>query len=111
MIEIGIERNGKGYITAYKVLGHAQAPVKGGYDLVCNSVSVLSQAALIGLERQLCRSVNYKVDLEEGLLAVALKEEADELSEAILATMVYALKEVAEQYPQYVRIKDRGHRR
>ncbi len=111
MIEIGIERNGKGFITAYKVLGHAEAAKKGGCDLVCNSVSVLSQAALIGLERHLKRKVCYKVDREEGLLAVTLKEEADELSEAILATMVYALEEVAEQYPQYVRIKDRGHRR
>ncbi len=111
MIKISIERDSRGYITAYRVLGHAEAPAEGGYDLVCNSVSVLSQAALIGLERQLRHPVQYQVDRELGSLAVTLQGRADELTQAVLATMVYALADVAEQYPQYVQLEDRGQGR
>ena len=42
-------------------------------------------------------------------LKVRLKQTPDDLTQAILVTMEMALKDIAEQYPQRVRIKE--HRR
>ncbi len=96
-------------ITNYKVSGHADSAEAGEYDLICNSVSVLTQAPIIGLERHLKRKPSYHVDEADGILEVALNSAPDELSQALLMTMYYGLEELAQQFPQYVRIKE--HRR
>lgn len=96
-------------VTGYKVSGHAGAAEAGEYDLICNSVSVLTQAPIIGLERHLQRKPSYRVDEEDGILEVALNSAPDELSQVLLMTMYYGMEELAQQFPQYVRIKE--HRR
>lgn len=96
-------------ITGYKVSGHAESAKAGEYDLICNSVSVLTQAPIIGLERHLKRKPFYSVDEVDGILEVALNSAPDELSQALLMTMYYGVEELAQEFPQYVRIKE--HRR
>lgn len=109
MIKIDVTLDKKGMITSYKVSGHAESVEAGEYDLICNSVSVLTQAPIIGLERHLKRKPSYRVDEVDGILEVALNSAPDELSQALLMTMYYGLEELAQEFPQYVRIKE--HRR
>ena len=91
--------------TKYEVAGHAGAAEEDGYDLVCNSVSVLTQAPLIGLERYLKLKPQYTVDEESGIFTLKL-DRADSNTQAILETMVLALQSVERQFPQYVKVKD-----
>ena len=109
MITIEIYRDRQGMITGYKVCGHAGAAKAGEYDIICNSVSVMTQMPLIGLERHLKRTPSYEVNEEDGILQVALNSAPDELTQTLLATMAYGAGELAQQFPQYVRIHE--HRR
>ncbi len=109
MIKIDVTLDKNGMITGYKVSGHAESAKAGEYDLICNSVSVLTQAPIIGLERHLKRKPFYRVDEVDGILEVALNSAPDELSQVLLMTMYYGVEELAQEFPQYVRIKE--HRR
>lgn len=105
MVKVSIYRDKNGNITSYEVAGHAGAAEEHGYDLVCNSVSVLTQAPLIGLERYLKLKSQYTVDEESGIFTLKL-DRADSNTQAILETMVLALQSVERQFPQYVKVKD-----
>lgn len=105
MVKVSIYRDKNGDITSYEVAGHAGAAEEDGYDLVCNSVSVLTQAPLIGLERYLKLKPQYTVDEESGIFTLKL-DQADSNTQAILETMVLALQSVERQFPQYVKVKD-----
>lgn len=96
-------------ITSYKVSGHSGSVQAGEIDLICNSVSMFTQSPLLGLERHLKRKPFYRVDEEDGILEVALNSAPDELSQLLFMTMYYGVEELAQQFPQYVRIKE--HRR
>lgn len=59
----------------FKIKGHALsraeiAKVGDAYDMICNSVSVLSQSALIGIEEVLKLKVKY--DIDDGFLHMNL---------------------------------------
>ena len=90
-----------GKISGFSVTGHSNtAPY--GEDIVCAGVSALTQSALMGLAQHLGRKVDYSV--HSGNLRVQLLFAPDELSEAILRTMLLGLKAIAEQYEEAVRI-------
>lgn len=75
-------------ITGYKVSGHADY-AKAGEDIICSAVSALTQAPLLGLERHLKLKPSYVVNQEDGILEVALNSAPNDLTEAILQTMLY----------------------
>lgn len=108
MIEIDLVRDRQGRIVSYRVCGHSGCG-EAGSDVVCAAVSALTQAPLLGLERHLKLALSYAVDEKDGILEVALNSAPDALTEAVLETMYYALKSVADQRPEYVRIHE--HRR
>lgn len=59
----------------FKIKGHALSRVEiekigDAYDMICNSVSVLSQSAVIGIEEVLKLKVKY--DIEDGFLHINL---------------------------------------
>ncbi len=95
-------------ITGYRVSGHA-GYAKAGEDIICSAVSALTQASLLGLERHLKLKPSYVVNQEDGILEVALNSAPNDLTEAIMQTMLYGVDSIARQCPQYVRIKE--HRR
>ncbi|MBQ9763059.1 MAG: ribosomal-processing cysteine protease Prp [Phascolarctobacterium sp.] len=109
MITLDLYKDKNGMITSYKVSGHSGSVKKGEIDLVCNSVSMFTQAPLLGLERHLKRKPSCFVDQKDGILEVALNSAPDELSQVLLMTMYYGVKELAQEFPQYVRIQE--HRR
>lgn len=95
-------------ITGYKVSGHAGYAEEGS-DIICSSISSLTQAPVIGLEKHLNLHPSSLVNQEDGILEVALNSAPTDMTQAILMTMFYSVDSVARQCPQYVRIKE--HRR
>ncbi|WP_294187449.1 ribosomal-processing cysteine protease Prp [uncultured Clostridium sp.] len=75
MIKIRIFEK-KNLRLGFKIEGHALSKAeieKSGdaYDLICNSVSVLSQSTLIGMEEVLKLKVKYKIN--DGFLHIDLR--------------------------------------
>ena len=80
MIEIKIFRK-ENLRLGFKIEGHALSKAeleKSGdaYDLICNSVSVLSQGTLIGIEEVLKLKVKYKIN--DGFLHINLSNLKDQ---------------------------------
>ena len=90
-----------GKILGYEAKGHASAGPRGG-DIVCAAVSVLTDSVFLGLDRHLQRALDWRA--ESGDIYVRLKESPDELTEAILSTMVLGLLEIQKKYPDKIRI-------
>ena len=91
MIEIRIESKNEN-IMSFRINNHAligrEAILAGdAYDMVCNSVSVLSQSVVIGLDEVLKLNVNYEI--RDGYLALDLNgftQEEIEKSQVLLRT-------------------------
>lgn len=91
MIEIRIESKNENRMS-FRINNHAligrEAILAGdAYDMVCNSVSVLSQSVVIGLDEVLKLNVNYEI--RDGYLALDLNgftQEEIEQSQVLLRT-------------------------
>lgn len=99
MIEIKI-RSKDNKILSFSINNHAllerEAIIAGeAYDMVCNSVSVLSQSVIIGLDEVLKLNVNYEI--KDGYLALDLNgftQEEIEQSQVLLKTFKLSLDSV-----------------
>ena len=103
MVRIRIFSDQDGKITGYSVTGHS-GTAERGRDIVCAGISSLAQAALLGIGEHLHREVDYKVT--SGELTMRLKGAPDELTEAILRTMLMGLREIEKLSPKAVRISN-----
>ena len=101
MIRVRIERDSTGRIQGFEAKGHAGAGPRGN-DIVCAAVSVLTDSVFLGLDRHLKREMEW--DADSGDISVRLKDAPDELTEAILATLVLGLTEIQKIYPDKLRI-------
>ena len=103
MVRIRIFSDQDRKITSYSVTGHS-GTAERGRDIVCAGISSLAQAALLGIGEHLHREVDYKVT--SGELTMRLKGAPDELTEAILRTMLMGLREIEKLSPKAVRISN-----
>lgn len=77
MIKIIILKN-KELSLGFKIEGHAlsreeiENTIGDAYDLICNSVSVLSQSVLIGMEEVLKLPIKYEVN--DGFLSLDISQ-------------------------------------
>ena len=101
MIEIRVFTKSDGKITGFSVAGHS-GTAERGQDIVWAGVSSLTQTALLGLVEYLHREVVY--DVASGKLLVELKGSPDDLTEAILQSMLLGLIEIQKLSPEAVRI-------
>lgn len=101
MIKIKVFRNSDGFITGYDVSGHHG---EYGSDIVCAGISSLTQTALKGIGQHLKREVDFYV--ASGDLHVMLKSDPDELTEAILETMLIGLYDVQKFDLEEVKISE-----
>ena len=112
MIEVKIRSN-QGNILSYEINSHAlinrEAIIAGeAYDMVCNSVSVLSQSAIIGLDEVLKLNVNYEIS--DGYLSLNLdgfNREEIEKAQVILKTFEKSLESVILSLYEMFGIKKR----
>ena len=98
MISVIILKNQK-YSMGFKIEGHAltreeiENTVGDAYDLICNSVSVLSQSVILGMEEVLELPIKYEIN--EGFLSVNLidlNEEYIEKAQVLLLTFEKSLE-------------------
>lgn len=83
----------------FKAMGHCLYAPKG-QDIVCAGISALLQAAEIGC----CNfSASTEVDKADGRLDICA--EANQATRAILWTTKTAVKKIAEQYPECVKVR------
>ncbi|MDO4179193.1 MAG: ribosomal-processing cysteine protease Prp [Phascolarctobacterium sp.] len=108
MITLDVWKNSKGLIDSYEVSGHA-GYAEEGQDIICSAVSALTQTPIYGLTNHLKLKPEVEINQDQGFLRVVLKEESNELTEAILETMLMGVESIARQCPKYVRIHQ--HRR
>lgn len=99
MIEIKVYRNSQGKISGYDVRGHHG---ERGSDIVCAGISSLAQTALKGIGQHLHREVDYKV--ASGDLHVSLKGIPDELTDAVLETMLIGFYDIQGYDPDEISI-------
>ena len=92
MIKVTILQKGN-LSLGFKISGHAlsreeiESTIGDAYDLICNSVSVLSQSVLIGMEEVLKLPVKYEIN--DGYLSLNLsdlKEDEIEKGQVLLKT-------------------------
>ena len=101
MIKIRIFEK-KNLKLGFKIEGHALSKAeieKSGdaYDLICNSVSVLSQGALIGMEEVLKLNIKYKIN--DGFLHIDisnLKEQEIDEAQVLLNTFEKSIESLIE---------------
>ncbi|WP_160678455.1 ribosomal-processing cysteine protease Prp [Clostridium sp. C8-1-8] len=85
----------KDIITGFKIDNHAlleREMIMAGeaYDMICNSVSVLSQSVLIGLDEVLKLNVPYEIS--NGYIKLDLKElDEDEIQKAQVLLKTFEL--------------------
>lgn len=91
-------------VEEVKVTGH-DGSMPHGESIICAAVSALAQASLLGIGKYLKRDVEYHV--KSGNLAFKLLDKPDELTSAVLETMILGLEEIHNIYPNEVMIKER----
>ena len=106
MISIEISRDNNSRVYAVDCRGHAEMAGEGEYDLVCASVSIVVQSAYLGIKEHLHRNVVFY--RASGDFQFMLQDVADDFTEAVFATMVLGVKNVAVQYPGVIRITEVG---
>lgn len=112
MIKVKI-RSKKSKILSFIIDNHALAEREAilagdAFDMVCNSVSVLSQSVIIGLDEVLKLNVNYEV--KDGYLALDLKgftQEEIEQGQVLLKTFEKSLESVILSLDEMFGIKKR----
>ncbi|MFA5523918.1 MAG: ribosomal-processing cysteine protease Prp [Tissierellales bacterium] len=113
MTKITILKNKIGSIVEYEVNGHTGFGAHGE-DILCASISILSQTALISLN-EVCgineKDITYLIDDNKGYLKVSLPQklsiEQMEKADIVLKTMEVGLKGLTDIYPDYVTLKYR----
>ncbi len=101
MIDVKIFSGTDEKISGFEVTGHSGTAAHG-QDIICAGVSSLSQSALLGVGEYLKRDVDFRA--ASGELYVKLREEPDELTEAIFQTMLLGIREIEKIAPKAVRI-------
>lgn len=107
MIKIDISRDDQNNIVEFSIKGHADfAP--HGEDIVCASISILSQTTILALNELL--SINLEYCMEEGYLSCKLPNLTNEIREKanlILNTMLIGIKGTRGMYNKYIDLNDK----
>ena len=106
MVTVSIYELETGSIGGFQLEGHADAG-EYGYDIVCSAVSALAIACVNSIEA--FTQAGFEEDAAEdgGYLKVILKPETAEDHDAqlLLKSMVLAVSQMAESYPENIRIR------
>ena len=107
MIKIRVTRNKQKNIVSFSVKGHANAD-EYGKDIVCASISILAQTAVLALHEVGYIDVIY--EMEDGLLNCKIPDDIDstqrERANIILDTMLIGMNGTANMYPDYIKLQD-----
>lgn len=111
MTEVVIFKDSRDNIVGYIAEGHS-GYANHGEDIVCAAISVLTQTALLSLNK-VCgiREKDIEFGLKDGYLKVMirgrLEAKAREWANIVLKTMVVGLESVKAEYPDFITLKYR----
>jgi uncharacterized protein YsxB (DUF464 family) len=109
MTKVQVRRAPDGSILEIRVTGHAgYADI--GEDIVCAGISALTVTALLGL-KQIAQHPHESC-LDEGLMTCKLlpggTPDSYQKAQTILETTVLGLRDIAKDYPKYIRVTEGG---
>lgn len=110
MIRSTIWRDGQGRIRKFALSGHAEA-AEYGEDIVCAAVSVLVTNAINSSEHLLGVHIADEADVAPGDVKCevpALQGQLDDKLQLLFEAMVYGIQQVADSYPDFVRISQKS---
>ncbi|MCL2771171.1 MAG: ribosomal-processing cysteine protease Prp [Firmicutes bacterium] len=107
MISVKIQKNKDSKIVGYEVSGHSNS-AEHGQDIICASVSSITQTAALGLLTVVGINIKFERDEAKGFQKVTLPSELsaeDQIySDIILLTMLAGLSDLYEQYSDFIEI-------
>lgn len=106
MINILLIRD-RGMFVKLKVYGHSGYD-DIGKDIVCASVSVLSQSLIIGLDRVVNKDFFYLIDEKDASLYVDISNYSEEnlkLAQVLMKTFKYTVDSLLLDYKKYINMK------
>ena len=106
MIRVSIYQLKTGSIGGFCMEGHADAGEEG-YDIVCSAVSALAIGCVNSIETFTQAGFEEDAADDGGYLKVILKPETveDHDAQLLLKSMVLAVSQMAESYPENLRIR------
>ena len=109
MINILIIKSKQNVITV-EATGHS-GYAESGSDIVCASVSSLTQALINGLIEVVKITPKYTIDEDIPHLSVTLpkdlNEEKSKYAQMLMSSTYLAIKGVANSYPKFIKIKEK----
>ncbi len=106
MIRAVFSRDAEGRLTGYSAKGHS-GYAEAGSDIVCAAVSVLGATCINSLEA-VCGIVSHIVENDEGVLIFQLPQQMTDMqqhdAQVLMGALEQGLKDLAEQFPQNLRI-------
>jgi uncharacterized protein YsxB (DUF464 family) len=109
MTEVRVQRAGDGSVAGVEASGHS-GYAQSGEDIVCAAISALVVTALIGLKR--VAKHPHQGSASSGRMYCKLlpggTSESFMKAQAVLETTVLGLKDIAKDYPQFLRVMEGG---
>ena len=90
-------------IVSFECKGHAGF-AEAGQDIVCAAVSILTTTCVNALET--VAGVKPETTAESGLMLISLPRNAGHDAQVILQTLRQGLRDLADEYSQYVLLKE-----
>ena len=81
--------------------GYAEA----GQDIVCSAVSTIMQTTLNGLLEVVKADVDYEINEEIPFMRISVKED-DKQAQILMQSAYLAVKQIADDYKDYIKIKE-----
>ncbi len=91
-------------ITTIQAKGHSGYAV-AGQDIVCSAVSTIMQTTLNGLLEVVKADVDYQIDEQIPFLRISVNEQ-DKQAQILMKSAYLALKQIAGDYKNYIKIKE-----
>lgn len=108
MISIIINKDIEKNIVSFSVKGHAYAD-EFGNDIVCASISILTQTAVLALHE--VGDIDVMYEMYDGFLRCEIPDDIEanqrERANIILDTMLIGIKGTVEMYPDYIKLQDK----
>ena len=106
MVTVSIYQLETGSIGGFQFEGHADAG-EYGFDIVCSAVSALAIGCVNAMEAYTQAGIEEDAAEDGGYLKVILKPETAEDHDAqlLLKSMALAVRQMAESYPENLRIR------
>jgi uncharacterized protein YsxB (DUF464 family) len=109
MFRVTFYEDGRHRLSSFVAAGHVPIPETSPdkYSMVCAAASAILQAAAGGLTDH--AKVEIERQMSKGILRVSWPRaaRADVAVQAIISTAFLALKQIAKQYPKFVRVTRR----